>query len=151
MNELLGVTLLFESLIPIQQAEPITFSVGTVTLLLSENEVPLDFKETLTAYDMVSATEGRFYIILKELNPYSFLQEYKLMGISPNDFTYEFFRSQHASTYVTEVYTETLRADKKLPLPLTLKKMHLYFSNGLILDYTDRISIFALNELAEVA
>lgn len=73
MNELLGITLLFESLMPIQKAEPITFSVGTVTLLLSEKELPLDFKETLTAYDMVSATEGRFYIILKELNPYSFL------------------------------------------------------------------------------
>ena len=151
MNELLGITLLFESLIPIQQAEPITFSVGTVTLLLSEKEVPLDFKETLTAYDMVSATEGRFYIILKELDPYSSWWEYHKMGTSLSDFTYEFFRSQRDSTYVTEIYTEILHAGKKISLPLTLKKMHLYFSNGLILDYTDRISIFALNELAEVA
>lgn len=151
MNELLGITLLFESLIPIKKAEPITLSVGTVTLLFPEYELPLDFKEILTAYDMVLAAEGRFYIILKELDPYSSWWEYHKMGTSPSDFTYEFFRSQRDSTYVTEIYTEILHAGKKISLPLTLKKMHLYFSNGLILDYTDRISIFALNELAEVA
>ena len=73
------------------------------------------------------------------------------MGTSPSDFTYEFFRSQRDSTYVTEIYTEILHAGQKIFLPLTLKKMHLYFSNGLILDYTDRISIFALDDLVEAA
>lgn len=150
MNELLGITLLCESLIPIEKAKHLTFSVGTVTLLLSE-DLPLDFKETRTAYDTVSADGGRFYVILKELNPNAFLSEYKKMGISPEDFTYEFFRSHKSSTYVSEVYTEAYIHDRKVPIPLTLKKMHLYFTNGLILDYTDRISVFALNELAEVA
>ena len=73
------------------------------------------------------------------------------MGISPEEFTYEFFRLRRSSTYVSEVYTEAYLRNKKIPLPLTLKKMHLYFANGLVLDYTDRISIFALNKLAEVA
>jgi len=150
MNELLGITLLYESLIPIEKMQHITLSVGTVTLLLSE-ELPLDFKETRTAYDAVSAAGGMFYVILKDLNPDAFLSEYKEMGISPDEFTYDFFRSRRSSTYVSEVYTEAYLRDKKIPLPLTLKKMHLYFANGLVLDYTDRISVFALNELAEVA
>lgn len=150
MNELLGITLLYESLIPMEKMQRITFSVGTVTLLLSE-ELPLDFKETRTAYDAVSAAGGRFYVILKDLNPDAFLAEYIKMGMSPKDFTYEFFRANQSSAYVTEVYTEAYIRDRKIPIPLTLKKMHLYFANGLVLDYTDRISVFALNELAEVA
>lgn len=154
MNELLGITLLFESLIPIERAKQITLSVGTVTLLLSKeysNELPLDFKETRIAYDMVSTARGKFYVILKDLCPEVFWSEYKSMDISPEDFTYEFFQSRKSTTYVTEVYTEAYIGDNKISLPLTLTKMHLYFSNGLILDYTDRISVFALNELAEVA
>jgi len=151
MNELLGITLLFESLIPIKKEEPITLSVGAVTLLLPEHDLPLDFRESLMVYDMVLATEGQFYIILKELDPYSSWWEYQKMGTSPSDFTYEFFRSQRDSTYVTEIYTEILHAGQKIFLPLTLKKMHLYFSNGLILDYTDRISIFALDDLVEAS
>ena len=47
MNELLGITLLYESLVPIEKVQHITLSVGTVTLLLSE-DLPLDFKETRT-------------------------------------------------------------------------------------------------------
>ena len=150
MNELLGITLLYESLVPIEKVQHITLSVGTVTLLLSE-DLPLDFKETRTAYDTVPAAGGRFYVILKELNPNAFLSEYKKLGISPEDFSYEFFRMHRSSAYVTEVYTEAYIRGNKIPLPLTLKKMHLYFANGLVLDYTDRISVFALNELAEVA
>lgn len=150
MNELLGITLLFESLIPIEKAQHMTLTVGPVTLLLSK-ELPLKFNETRIAYDMVSAARGKFYVILKELSPEAFWAEYKSLGISPEDFTYNFFRSRLSSTYVTEVYTEACIGDKKISLPLTLTKMHLYFSNGLILDYTDRISVFALRELAEVA
>ena len=154
MNELLGITLLFESLVPLEKAQKITLSVGTVTLLLTKelsDELPLDFKETRIAYDMVSAARGKFYVILKDLYPEAFWSEYKSMGITPDDFTYKFFQAHKSSTYVTEVYTEAYLGNNKISLPLTLTKMHLYFSNGLVLDYTDRISVFALKELAEVA
>lgn len=150
MNELIGITLLYESLIPIEAPENIRLSVGTVTLLHSD-ELPLDFKETHTAMDIASDSGTRFYVILKDLNTEAFAPEYRALGLSPEHFTYEFFRSRLHDTYVTEIYTEISNATNTLCLPLTLLRMHLYFSNGLVLDYSDRISIFALNELAEAA
>lgn len=148
MNKLSGITLLFESLEPIENPETISISVGTITLLLTQ-KLPLNFKETRTSHDMKPSFGTRFYVILQDLNPD--LQAYQSVGLSPEDLTYDFFRSRISSTYVSKIYTELVRNGKKVPIPLTLKKMHLYFSNGRLLDYTNRISVFLLNELAEVA
>ena len=37
------------------------------------------------------------------------------------------------------------------PIPLTLKSAQLLFQDGRFLDYSERISVFALKELAEAA
>lgn len=73
------------------------------------------------------------------------------MGLTAKDLTYDFFASKLASTYVTEVYTEYLTSRPETYLPVALKSIQLHFADRSFLDYSDRISIFALAELAEVA
>lgn len=87
----------------------------------------------------------------QSFEPRTFEEEYYKLGLNAKDLTYDFFASMLASTYVTEVYTEYLYGNPEHYLPVTLKSIQLHFSNGSFLDYSDRISIFALSDLAEVA
>ena len=150
MHELERIELQYESLIPVDIPSKTFLSVGTITLT-SDYELNLDFNETRTAWHQRKDHIIEFETTLTEFEPRTFEDEYLKLGPKPNDFTYEYFADMMDKSYVTEVYTEYVSRDSNRYLPLTLKGIQLFFSNGKSLDYSDRISIFALAELAEVA
>ena len=153
MNEIYGIELQYESLIPIDRPVDTFLSVGTVTFLIEGNELPLDFNIT------EGGTEGNPGSIISvnarilDLEPEIFMEEYRELGLTPSDLTYDYFSARYSDTYLAEVYTEYLYTDtpKEIYLPLTLKSACLLFQDGSVLDYSDRISVFAQKQLAEVA
>ena len=150
MKELTNISLLFESLVPVKNPEKTMLSVGTISLT-AINEINLDFSCTSTS----CYTKNRSYVELRttlsEFEPQTFEDEYAKMGLTAKDLTYDFFASIFAKTYVTEVFSEYYTSHPERHIPITLKSMQLHFADGSFLDYSDRISVFALAELAEVA
>lgn len=151
MNSIYGMTLIYESLIPIEDPENIFLSVGTVTLQDSELELNLDFNETSTSCHKAEDSILTFLTTLCCFEPNTFLKEYHAIGLAPSDLTYDFFAARLFDTYITETYTESVFCTTQIPIPLTLKSVQLHFQDGSFLDYSNRISVFALAELAEVA
>lgn len=153
MNEIYGMELKYESLIPIDRPENTFLSVGTVTFLIEDKELPLDFNIT------EGGTEGNAGSIVSvnarilDFEPDIFMEEYRELGLSPSDLNFDFFATRLSDTYLMEVYTEYLYTDtpKEIYLPLTLKSACLLFQDGSVLDYSDHISVFAQKQLAEVA
>lgn len=150
MNELTKIELIYESLVPVANPDETFLSVGTVSLD-SSFELNLDFNSTITSVRQLEDSYVELYTTLATFEPRTFEDEYQKLGFSAKDLTYDFFASGFASTYVTEVYTEYLYRQPEVYLPVTLKSIQLHFADGSFLDYSDRISIFALAELAEVA
>ena len=151
MNGIYGMALVYESLIPIQNPKDSFLSVGTVTMEDSELELNLDFNETQTSFTTDEDSIVTFTTTLRHFEPGSFLEEYLAAGLSPSDLTYDFFAARLPKTYLTEIYTEYTFCTTEAMAPLTLKSVQLLFQDGSFLDYSERISVFALKELAEVA
>ncbi len=153
MSEIYGMGLRYESLIPVDRPKDTFLSVGTVTFLIEGKELPLDFNIT------EGGTEGNAGSIvsvnaeIKDFEPEIFIDEYRERGLSPSDLNYDYYAARLSDTYLAEVYTEYLYTDtpKEIYLPLTLKSACLLFQDGRALDYSDRISVFAQKNLAEVA
>lgn len=153
MNEIYGMGLQYESLIPVDRPKDTFLSVGTVTFLIEGKELPLDFNIT------EGGTEGNAGSIIsvnaeiKDFEPEIFIDEYRELGLSPSDLNYDYFAVRLSDTYLAEVYTEYLYTDtpKEIYLPLTLKSACLLFQDGRSLDYSGRISVFAQKQFAEVA
>ena len=150
MNEIKGMELVYESLVPIENPDDTFLSVGTVTLS-SNQYIHLDVNITHSSWRHTTDSFVEFHTLLTEFEPRTFAEEYEEMGFHASDMDYDFFASRLLDTYVTEVYTEYVANRAKQYLPLTLKKVWLQFTDDRCLDYSDRISIFALAELAEVA
>ena len=150
MNELTKIELIYESLVPVTDPDKTFLSVGTVTLS-SLYELNLDFNRTSTSVIQKEDSYVELYTTLTEFEPRTYEDEYQKLGLSEKGFTYDFFASELESTYVTEVYTEYLTRSPETYLPVTLKSIQLHFADGSFLDYSERISVFALAELAEVA
>lgn len=150
MNELERIELQYESLVPVPTPDNTFLSVGTVTLT-SDYELNLDFNETHTSWHQRKDNFVEFKTSLTDFEPRTFEEEYLKLGLSSKELTYEYFAAMLPTSYVTEVYTEYVLLADNSYLPLTLKGMQLIFANGKSLDYSDRISIFALAELAKVA
>lgn len=153
MNEIYSMELQYESLIPIDLPKKTFLSVGTVTFLVGGDELPLDFNITEGS---VKGNAGSIICVnaeIKDFEPEVFMDEYRELGLSPSDLNYDFFAKHYQDTYLAEVYSEYFYTDtpKEIYLPLTLKSAVLLFQDGSVLDYSDRISVFAQKQLAEVA
>lgn len=153
MNEIYSMELQYESLIPIDRPKKTFLSVGTVTFLVGGDELPLDFNITEGS---VKGNAGSIICAdaeIKDFEPEVFMDEYRELGLSPSDLNYDFFEKHYQDTYLAEVYSEYFYTDtpKEIYLPLTLKSAVLLFQDGSVLDYSDRISVFAQKQLAEVA
>ena len=151
MNGIYGMELQYESLIPIARPKDTCLSVGTVTFLIGEMELPLDFNITECSVEGEAGSILRLNAVIKDFEPQTFADEYWELGLTPDDLTYGFFAARHSDTYLTELYTEYFYTENEAYLPLTLKSACLLFQDGSALDYSDRISVFVLKQLAEVA
>lgn len=61
---------------------------------------------------------------------------------------YNYFRSRLSRTVITEVKAELLDFRRRKIIPFTVRKLEFAFGNGKKVDYTDRVSIFSLDQLA---
>lgn len=153
MNGIYGMELKYESLIPIDRPKNTFLSVGTVTFLIEGKELPLDFNITEGGAEGNAGSIISINALIKDFEPRVFMEDYRELGLSPSDLNFDFFAARLSETYLAEVYTEYLYTDtpKEIYLPLTLKSACLLFQYGQTLDYSDRISVFAQKQLAEVA
>ena len=153
MNEIYGMELEYESLIPIDQPKDTFLSIGTVTFLIEGKELPLDFNITEGGTEGNVGSIIRVNALIKDFEPQVFMEEYRELGLSPSDLNFDFFAARLSVTYLMEVYTEYFYTNvpKEIYLPLTLKSACLLFQDGRTLDYSNRISVFAQKQLAEVA
>lgn len=152
MNELYGMELQYESLIPIDRPKNTSLSVGTVTFLMNGDELPLDFNVTEGGTEGNAGSIIRINALIKDFEPQVFMDEYKELGLLPSDLNYDFFAKNYHETYLAEIYTEFVyTTPKEIYLPLTLKSVRLLFRDGRALDYSGRISVFTQKQLAEVA
>lgn len=152
MNEIYGMALQYESLIPIDCPKDTFLTIGTVTFLVDGNELPLDFNITESS---VKGNAGSIICVdaeIKDFGPEIFMDEYRELGLSPSDLNYDYFAARLSKTYLMEVYTEyfSTNTPKEVYLPLALKSASLLFRDGRSLDYSDRISVFAQQQLAGV-
>lgn len=152
MNGIYGMSLQYESLIPIDRPKNTFLSVGTVTFLVDGDELPLDFNITESS---VKGNAGSIICVdaeIKDFAPEVFMDEYKELGLSPSELNYDFFAKHFQDTYLAEVYSEYFYTNtpKEIYLPLALKSVRLLFRDGKALDYSGRISVFAQKQLAEV-
>lgn len=150
MNKLTGMKLIFESLNPFTPTDNTHLSVGTITLLRSD-ELHLDFALTETSKYHLPDSRIRFDVYLRDFEPQIFMEEYKEQGIKVSDLNYTNFLKHFSDFYLSEVYTEICELDEEIAVPLTLTNAFLLFENGKTLDYSSHITVFALNELAVAA
>lgn len=153
MNGIYGMELKYESLIPVARPEDTFLSVGTVTFLMEGKELPLDFNITEGGTEGSAGSIMRLSALVKDFEPQVYMEEYRELGLTPSALDYDFFADRYSDTYLTEVYTEYFYTDtpKESYLPLTLKSACLLFQDGRVLDYSERISVLAQKQLAEVA
>lgn len=153
MNEIYGMELKYESLIPIDRPKDTFLSVGTVTFLIEGKELPLDFNITEGGTEGNAGSIISVNALIKDFEPQVFMEEYQKLGLAPSALNFDFFAGHYSDTYLAEVYTEYFYTNvpKEIYLPLTLKSACLLFQDGRTLDYSDRISVFAQKQLAEVA
>lgn len=151
MNELIGMKLIYESLIPVTNPDNTFLSVGTVTFLQNK-ELNLDFNETTTTIFPLPDSRILLETFLRDFEPQTFLEEYGSQGLKISDLNFAFFLKHFSETYLSEVYTEYCsRNGEEFSYPLTLTNAYLLFRDSSVLDYSSRITVFALNELSEVA
>lgn len=153
MNGIYGMELKYESLIPVTRPKDTFLSVGTITFLMEGKELPLDFNITEGGTEGSAGSIMRLSALVKDFEPQVYMEEYRELGLTPSALDYDFFADRYSDTYLTEVYTEYFYTDtpKESYLPLTLKSACLLFQDGRVLDYSERISVFAQKQLAEVA
>ena len=151
MNGIYGMELQYESLVPISRPKDTFLSVGAVTFLIKGKELPLDFNITEGGAEGKAGSIIRLNALIKEFEPQVYMEEYQELGLTPSALDYTFFADRYSDTYLTEVYTEYFYIQSETYLPLTLKSACLLFQDGRALDYSERISVFAQKQLAEVA
>lgn len=61
---------------------------------------------------------------------------------------YHYFKSRLSQTVVTEVQAELFDFRRRKDVPFRVKKLEFVFGNGKKVDYTDKVSVWSLNQLA---
>lgn len=63
-------------------------------------------------------------------------------------FPYDFFLKRQRATVITDIEMEIFNFRRVQDVPFTVKKLALVFENGNIIDYSNRISVHSLNQMA---
>ena len=63
-------------------------------------------------------------------------------------FPYEVFEKRLRATIITDIQVEIFNFRQAKNVPFTVRKLEFVFENGKRLDYTNRISVFSLNQMA---
>lgn len=63
-------------------------------------------------------------------------------------FPYGFFEKRLRATIITDIQVEIFNFRQAKNVPFTVRKLEFVFENGKKLDYTNRISVFSLNQMA---
>ena len=61
---------------------------------------------------------------------------------------YNYFRSRLSKTVITEVKAELLDFRMRKTIPFSIRKLEFAFRNGKKVDFTDRVSVLSLDQLA---
>ena len=89
----------------------------------------------------------RIYICELKTEQYDYLEK----KWTPLDLSYDFFKSCYTDTVITELDIQLTNNMTGDILPIRICALKLCFEDGKELDYSDKISVFVLNNLAKAA
>lgn len=70
------------------------------------------------------------------------------LGKQAEIFDYNYFKSKTGGTVVTEIGAELFDFSKGVAIPFELKRLEFSFNNGKKVDFTNKVSVWSLDQLA---
>lgn len=120
---------------------------GHITLSAEEDVNMEGMSCTGEILDDMSCKNARIYICKIEAERYENMDK-KWM---PLNLTYDFLKASYMDTVITEFDIQLINTITGNIMPFQICTFKLCFESGKELDYSDKISVFVLNDLAEVA
>lgn len=137
----------------IQTLEPVSHPDNCVLLLSGlqmENPEPMEFTVGQAAQKKSHMADGTMVVGLEAKGIRTENERLRHLGTGKQAevLDYNYFRSRLSKTVITEVNAELLDFRLKKTIPFSVKKLELSFGNGKRVDYTDKVSVLSLDQLA---
>lgn len=134
--------IIFETRIPIANPENLIVSLDTIEFMVPEL-FRLDFSTIRTKIYTRNDGICELKVYGFDFNYETFKADYEKLGIEPDGFVYEYFKSLFDKLEVTEIIADCSDKSRKLlTIPLCLKNIKLYFDHigGYVaIDFTPKV------------
>ena len=124
-----------------------TLQTGQIILSHKEDFLMEGMLSTGKISDNICSFDVRIYMCELKTEQYK-CSEKKWI---PLELSYDFLKSCYADTVITELDIQLINNITGDFLPIRVCVLKLYFEDGKELDYSDKISVFVLKNLAEAA
>ena len=135
--------IVFETRIPIVNPENLIVSLDTIEFRVPEL-LRLDFSTIRTTIYKRNDGVCELKVYGFDFDYETFKADYEKLGIEPDGFVYEYFKSLFDKLKVTEIIADCSDKSKKLlSIPLCLKKIKLYFDHiggDIAIDFTQKVT-----------
>ena len=135
--------IVFETRIPIANPENLIVSLDTIEFMVPEL-FRLDFSTIRTKIYTRNDGICELKVYGYDFNYETFKADYEKLGIEPDGFVYEYFKSLLNKLEVTEIIADCLDKSRKLlSIPLCLKDIKLYFDHtggDTAIDFTPKVT-----------
>ena len=135
--------IVFETRIPIVNPENLIVSLDTIEFRVPEL-LRLDFSTIRTTIYKRNDGTCELKVYGFDFDYETFKADYEKLGIEPDGFVYEYFKSLFDKLKVTEIIVDCSDKSKKLlSIPLCLKKIKLYFDHiggDIAIDFTQKVT-----------
>ena len=135
--------IVFETRIPIANPENLIVSLDTIEFMVPEL-LRLDFSTIRTKIYTRNDGICELKVYGFDFNYETFKADYEKLGIEPDGFVYEYFKSLLNKLEVTEIIADCLDKSRKLlSIPLCLKDIKLYFDHiggDIAIDFTQKVT-----------
>lgn len=137
----------------IQTLEPVSHPDNCVLLLNGvrmENPEPMELSIGQAHQKKSSMADGTIVIGLEARGIRTEDEKLRNLGTGKQAeiLDYNYFRSRLQKTVITEVKAELLDFRLRKTVPFSVRKLEFAFGNGKKVDYTDKVSVFSLDQLA---
>ncbi len=137
----------------VQTLEPVNHPDNCVLLLSGlqmENPEPMELSVGQAAQRKRHMADGTIVVGLEAKRIRTDDEKLQHLGTSQQAeiLDYNYFRSRLSKTVITEVKAELLDFRLRRTLPFLVRKLEFVFGNGKKVDYTNKVSVLSLEQLA---
>lgn len=137
----------------VQTLEPVSHPDNCVLLLSGlqmENPEPMELSIGQAVQKKSYMADGTIVVGLEAKGIRTEHEKLRHLGTSQQAeiLDYNYFRSRLSKTVITEVKAELLDFRLRKTIPLSVRKLEFTFGNGKKVDYTNKVSVLSLDQLA---